>query len=252
MGLACAVASRTPFPSEWHDSRPFTDRLVSLYTGWMTKHRKATATASKARKPLQPKSKKPTAAHHEAPSQGMKERIIRVVNEILIEEGPGALSVDHVIAKAGISKGGFFHHFKSKDDLMLAILENHYPKLVDALLLRSSQDRNPQGSLTRAWIAIAISRNSPEFEKSIAFARALMLCLSQAPKTVARYRDLNMAYLRGLGTGQPNSGMPKGLDLVLNLALDGLWLGEALGIYGMTDAEHAQVMKEISALSEGV
>lgn len=218
----------------------------------MAKPQKSPARNPKARKLLQSKSKKPTSAHHAAPSEGMKERILKVVNEILIEEGPGALSVDHVIAKAGISKGGFFHHFKSKDDLMLAILENHYPKLVDALLLRSSQDRNPRGSLTRAWIAIAISRTSPEFEQSIAFARALMLSLSQAPKTVARYRDLNMEYLRSMGTGKPNSGMPKGLDLVLNLALDGLWLGEALGIYGMTDAEHAQVMKEICALSEGV
>ena len=43
----------------------------------------------------------------------------------MIENGYAATSVDRVIAEAQSSKGSFFHHFASKDDLARALVERY-------------------------------------------------------------------------------------------------------------------------------
>jgi len=42
---------------------------------------------------------------------------------LIREQGYSATSVDELCAKAGVSKGAFFHHFQSKDALALAALD---------------------------------------------------------------------------------------------------------------------------------
>lgn len=43
----------------------------------------------------------------------------------MLERGFAATSVDAVIAEAAASKGGFFHYFRSKSELGLALLERY-------------------------------------------------------------------------------------------------------------------------------
>lgn len=62
-----------------------------------------------------------------------KEKILDAGQRLLLEHGYGGMSVDQVIAAAGITKGAFFYHFKSKNDLAQALLER-YIELDDKLL----------------------------------------------------------------------------------------------------------------------
>jgi TetR/AcrR family transcriptional regulator, transcriptional repressor for nem operon len=54
-----------------------------------------------------------------------KEKILTVAQQILLERGYGGMTIDHVIATAGITKGAFFHHFKSKNILAQALLDRY-------------------------------------------------------------------------------------------------------------------------------
>jgi TetR/AcrR family transcriptional repressor of nem operon len=54
-----------------------------------------------------------------------RERILRVAERLMTDQGYSATSVDQVIAEAGSSKGAFFHHFKSKNDLATQVLERY-------------------------------------------------------------------------------------------------------------------------------
>jgi TetR/AcrR family transcriptional repressor of nem operon len=54
-----------------------------------------------------------------------RERILRVAERLMIQQGYSATSVDQVIAEAGSSKGAFFHHFDSKADLAVQVLERY-------------------------------------------------------------------------------------------------------------------------------
>lgn len=48
----------------------------------------------------------------------MKERIVDVAWDLFYEKGYDNTTVDEIIQKCGISKGGFYHYFRAKDDLL--------------------------------------------------------------------------------------------------------------------------------------
>lgn len=46
--------------------------------------------------------------------------------DLLLSEGYGSTAVDRICERAGVSKGSFYHFFKSKEDLGLAALEDYF------------------------------------------------------------------------------------------------------------------------------
>lgn len=54
-----------------------------------------------------------------------KTRILDVAQELILDYGFGSTSVDKVIEAAGITKGAFFYHFKTKSDLAQALVDRY-------------------------------------------------------------------------------------------------------------------------------
>jgi TetR/AcrR family transcriptional regulator, transcriptional repressor for nem operon len=54
-----------------------------------------------------------------------RDRILDAAQRIVLERGFAATSIDAVLAEASASKGGFFHHFPTKNDLGRALLERY-------------------------------------------------------------------------------------------------------------------------------
>jgi TetR/AcrR family transcriptional repressor of nem operon len=51
-----------------------------------------------------------------------KETFLNVANDLMLTQGYEATAIDEICAKAGLTKGSFFHYFKSKEDLAKALL----------------------------------------------------------------------------------------------------------------------------------
>lgn len=58
-----------------------------------------------------------------ARAQNTKERILDAAQISVLEKGFSATSLDDIIKAAGLTKGAFFHHFKSKGDLAHKLVE---------------------------------------------------------------------------------------------------------------------------------
>jgi len=58
-----------------------------------------------------------------------KKKILKTAAELFSEYGFEKVSVDAIIAKAGISKGGFYVHFDSKDALTAALIDEYVSRL---------------------------------------------------------------------------------------------------------------------------
>lgn len=58
------------------------------------------------------------------PKDTAKTKILSAAFSLVRERGYGATSVDALCEHAGITKGAFFHHFKSKEDLAIAAAEH--------------------------------------------------------------------------------------------------------------------------------
>ncbi len=69
-----------------------------------------------------------------------KERILQLAEAAVLEKGFAGTSIDELIAAAGITKSGFFYHFKDKTELARALLARyiaHEDQLFDELFARA-------------------------------------------------------------------------------------------------------------------
>src|SRR5690606_22365962 len=62
-----------------------------------------------------------------------RERILEIAEAAVLSKGFGATSIEELIAEAGITKSGFFYHFKDKNELARGLLQR-YEEQNDRLL----------------------------------------------------------------------------------------------------------------------
>lgn len=56
-------------------------------------------------------------------AEATREKIVQAARELVIEHGYAGVSTEQVQTRAGVSRGGLYHHFSGKDALMAAVLE---------------------------------------------------------------------------------------------------------------------------------
>lgn len=60
-----------------------------------------------------------------------RELLLDAARSLLLERGYEAAALDDVCTRAGVTKGGLFYHFQSKEQLAAAAIERFYGQLVD-------------------------------------------------------------------------------------------------------------------------
>ena len=79
-----------------------------------------------------------------ASKTGAREKLLDAAMMVIRERGYGASTVDEICAAAGVTKGAFFHHFPSKEDLAIAAAA-HFGAMADGFFATA-----PYRSLTTA------------------------------------------------------------------------------------------------------
>ena len=85
-----------------------------------------------------------------------RERVLQEAVKAIRKEGPGKLGVASVMAEAGLTHGGFYAHFKSRDELMLAAIGQMFGE-VRGLFEKRTEGLSPKEAL-RAYIGFYLSR----------------------------------------------------------------------------------------------
>src|SRR5262245_36887869 len=75
------------------------------------------------------------------------------------------VGIDQILADVGISKTAFYKHFESKEDLIVAALENHHEKTEANFrqTIREKGGDSPLGQLRSLFDAIGEFVDSPDF-----------------------------------------------------------------------------------------
>jgi len=92
--------------------------------------------------------------------QETKERVLKLAAKALREEGPDRLGVAEVMASAGLTHGGFYAHFASKDDFLAETLREVFDHSA-ARLLKVAGDLPPKEALS-AYIDFYVSTGHRE------------------------------------------------------------------------------------------
>ncbi len=89
--------------------------------------------------------------------QRTRERVLKEAARAIRAEGPHRIAVAGVMARAGLTHGGFYAHFKSKDDLVAAAIDEMF-KDASARFFIAVEGVSPQMGLVR-YINFYLSRN---------------------------------------------------------------------------------------------
>ena len=71
-----------------------------------------------------------------------REKLLELAETAILQKGFGATSIDELVVGAGITKSGFFYHFKDKSDLAKALLERHFERdnvILDGIFNRARE-----------------------------------------------------------------------------------------------------------------
>lgn len=72
-----------------------------------------------------------------------RSRIVEVADQLFYERGFEATSFADIAALAGLSRGNFYYHFKSKDEILAAVIALRMDRTRDMLTLWESETSDP-------------------------------------------------------------------------------------------------------------
>lgn len=103
--------------------------------------------AAKAAKNDTPKKRKNN------PEQ-LRHQLILAAKDLMTHDGIANLSIQKVADAAGTSKGGLFHHFKNKEELLSAVIGLFIAQLNTAILLEIEQSGQVSGCFSKAYAKV--------------------------------------------------------------------------------------------------
>lgn len=80
--------------------------------------------------------------------------IIEVGMKLFAQKGFSATSVQEITKECGISKGAFYLHFKSKDELLLEILQHHFDMITQSITEKIKDISDPREILIQKYVAM--------------------------------------------------------------------------------------------------
>jgi AcrR family transcriptional regulator len=157
--------------------------------------------------------------------------------ELIAERGYTGTAVDDVVAASGLSKGAFYWHFNSKEDLLLAVLEERIDRpllqLVERLKTASAgEDMSPEASELLSGL-MAPGRETIMLDHEY---RALaMRDRKVRSRYLKRQRALRDALAAGLDARARQLGAPPFSLPTSDIATAYLNLGSALAVEKLID-----------------
>jgi AcrR family transcriptional regulator len=80
--------------------------------------------------------------------EATRQRIVQAARELVIEHGYDGVSTAEVLDRAGVSRGGLYHHFDGKDQLMAAVLEAVERDLIVRLVAAVADQPDPFAAIS--------------------------------------------------------------------------------------------------------
>jgi AcrR family transcriptional regulator len=144
------------------------------------------------------------------------DKLFEAAARVFEEQGIGGASIEAIVAAAGFTRGAFYSNFKSKDELIIAMLEDHVERSIrrnldllaehsnidDFLEALKNMDRSKQDPIGRApllhmemilFVARAEKRR-PELAKRLRARRKLVADIVETATKHNGQRALNPAW----------------------------------------------------------
>lgn len=174
-------------------------------------------------------------------------KILEAAEAVIRQGGIKRLGVDAVVAEAGISKGGFFYHFKTKEELLAALLQSITDEMTAEISALAAADPEPHGRVLRSIIRAAFDFEADPVKRDrfITLTLAVLTVAIESPAILAEVRRGNDEQL----AASASDGLSLAQALLINSALEGFWIGQSLGSTTVPEPLRRQLRDLLVALT---
>lgn len=165
-----------------------------------------------------------------------REKVLEAAEEIVINQGATALTIDAVAKSMGISKGGVQYCFGNKEALIDAMFErwsHSYDEIFSKVI---AQDSSPEGRVIAHMKATA-----DHDQTSIAKGAALMASLLQTPEYLESTRKWYRERIANLDLSTESGKRAR----LMFLATEGSFILRHFGLMDIDDAEWQSIFSDI-------
>ncbi|MCD1636519.1 TetR/AcrR family transcriptional regulator [Martelella mediterranea] len=177
-------------------------------------------------------------------ARNTKRELLEAAARVATNKGIQSLTLEAVAKEAGISKGGLFYHFKTKEDLLSAMVEA-FVEVTENRLPRPDDPDAAPGAWPRGFLDACLTKKDAAVGSYSRLSVAVMAAVAN-----------DKALLKPLSDRQPDwraalndSGIPPVTAHIVRLAADGLWINEILSIPILSDGEREDVIAELRRMT---
>lgn len=182
-----------------------------------------------------------------ARNSNIRERVLEAAIQSVVSSGSIQFSLEGVAARAGVSKGGLLHHFRSKAALLEAMVDRviaDYDRELHEVAANEGE-----GVADHVRLQTYLTRSFSGLGKARPTARVVLAVQAEQPELLKPLHDYFRRRVRGL---KKHASPRVGEVLALMLMADGLWIFDALGAQPFGKAERDLVLKAALRWAEGV
>ncbi|GAA3158847.1 TetR/AcrR family transcriptional regulator [Nonomuraea salmonea] len=157
------------------------------------------------------------------PRPSSKDRLLDAAADVLLSQGAESLTLEAVATRAGVSKGGLFYHFPTKQALVAAMADRLTRAFDEAL----AQAGTRPGDFLRAYVEATIpERHTTATAPADRVTAALLAVLFVDPAQLQPLRERFAAWQARL----VDDGVDPAAATAVRLAVDGWWAARLLGL----------------------
>ena len=158
-----------------------------------------------------------------------REKLLDAAADLIAKNSVNELTLEGVAAAAGVTKGGLIYHFKTKDDLLGALVERMVGQIDQRQRAKAARRGDTSGALLQAMIDDTFDMS----RKEKLLLTNLLAAATSYPHLLAPVQQL----FAGVYAEFAGIGPQAGLALVVAAALDGLSLVELLNLHQFSKRE---------------
>ena len=174
--------------------------------------------------------------------QSSRDKLIDAALKLVSELGVQQVTIDAVAAAAGVTKGGLIYHFKTRDELLGAMLE----RMMGELNTRIGSRKAHAVGASIQGLVLALAEETfdmPEDQRRI--LSNMLAASSTYPHLMGPAQSLFSNVYGELGSSGPHAGRA----LLLAAALDGFSLLELMNLHQFTPQQKKTMRRAVMELA---
>lgn len=175
--------------------------------------------------------------------EALRQGLLLATARLAVERGVQAVTLDAVASRAGVSKGGLQHHFRSKQALLEALYSEVHTRFAADIAETIAADPEPRGRTTRAYVR-ASTRGFKQADDKACW-QAMNAIIMADPALIERWKAWDQA------VSKPDLAAKgeRARLLLCRLAADGLWLSDLLGYRAVSPALRTELLALLQAMT---